>query len=114
MNISYGTKKTFGQIIRDKRQELGLSQKELANKIRKEDGSSISPQYENDIEFDRRDPPSEDMIRQYAKILGLPVEALILAAGRVPADLRSFAARRPDQAQEVFQAFRKKAERTDS
>lgn len=102
--------KTFGQIIREKRQELGISQKELASKIEKEDGSSISPQYENDIEFDRRDAPSEDMIRQYAKILGLHVDALLLAAGKVPDELRHFAARSPEKAQQVFQAFRKKSQ----
>lgn len=102
-------KKTFGQIVREKRQELGISQKELASRIKKEDGSAISPQYENDIEFDRRDAPSEEMIRQYAKVLGLPVDALILAAGKVPDELRHFAARSPEKAQLVFQAFRKKS-----
>ncbi len=101
-------KKTFGQIIRERRQELSISQKELASKIKKEDGMQISPQYENDIEFDRRDPPSEDMIRQYAKALDLHAEALILAAGRVPEEIRNIAARSPERAQQVFQAFRKK------
>ena len=102
------TKKTFGQMIREKRQALGLSQKELASQITKEDGSPISPQYENDIEFDRREPPSERMIEQYAKILGFPVDGLILAAGKVPEDVRSMAAEWPEEARQVFRAFRKK------
>ena len=97
-------------MIREKRQVCGLSQKELASQIKKEDGSSISPQYENDIEFDRRDPPSESMIRQYAEILDFPVDALFLAAGKVPEDIRSLAAERPDQAKNVFVSFRKKGE----
>jgi len=100
--------KTFGQIIRERRQELGLSQKELAAKIKKDNGEAISPQYQNDIEFDRRDPPSEKMIAQYAELLKLHKESLILAAGRVPTDLREFAAHNPEKAQEVFQLFRKK------
>lgn len=102
-------KRTFGQIIREKRQALGMSQKELASKIKKEDGTPISPQYQNDIEFDRRDAPSETMIRQYAKILDLPVDGLILAAGRVPEDVRHLAASDPNSAAQVFQMFRKKS-----
>ena len=101
-------KKTFGQMIREKRQELGLSQKELASQIKKEDGSSISPQYENDIEFDRRDPPSVSMIRQYAKILKIDVDGLIVAAGKVPEYVRSRAVRNPEAIGEVFLSFRKK------
>lgn len=100
--------KTFGRIIRERRQELGISQKELASKIRKDNGEVISPQYQNDIEFDRRDPPSHNMIEQYAKILGLPKESLILAAGRVPPDVRRFAADNPVKAQQFIQAFRKR------
>jgi hypothetical protein len=36
------------------RKKLGISQKNLADRIKKEDGQSISPQYLNDIERDRR------------------------------------------------------------
>ena len=100
-------KKTFGQMIREKRQALGLSQKELASQIKKEDGSSVSPQYQNDIEFDRRDPPSELMIKQYAKFLDFPVDSLFLAAGKVPKDVKAFATERPEEARNVFRAFRK-------
>lgn len=100
--------KTFGQIIRDKRQDMGLSQKDLAARIKKDNGEAISPQYQNDIEFDRRDPPSESIIEQYAKILLLPKESLILAAGRVPSELREFAADNPEGAQQVYHAFRKR------
>ena len=35
--------KTFGQIIAEARKALGISQKDLAAKIRKEDGEPISP-----------------------------------------------------------------------
>ena len=40
---------TFGELISEGRKKKGLSQKELAAKVLKEDGSAISPQYLNDI-----------------------------------------------------------------
>ena len=49
--------KTFGTIISEARRAAGLSQKELAAKVKKEDGQPISAQYLNDIEHDRRNPP---------------------------------------------------------
>lgn len=79
--------KTFGQIIADAREALGLSQKELAALVRKEDGGTISPQYLNDIEHDRRNPPSEFIIEQCAKHLKLSKEPLIAAAGMWPTDI---------------------------
>ena len=41
---------TFGQTIARARKDLGVSQRELALKVVKEDGAPISPQYLNDIE----------------------------------------------------------------
>lgn len=100
--------KTFGQIIAEARKGLGISQKELAAKVRKEDGPPISPQYLNDIEHDRRDPPSELLIEQFAKYLKLSKEHLIAAAGRWPADIRDkLAAADPKKVEEAFTAFRK-------
>ena len=54
--------KTFGTILSEARKAKGISQKELAAKVRKDDGQAISPQYLNDIEHDRRNPPSEFLI----------------------------------------------------
>ncbi|HYW46720.1 MAG TPA: helix-turn-helix transcriptional regulator [Bryobacteraceae bacterium] len=59
--------KTFGTIIAEARRAVGMSQKELAGKIKKEDGLPISAQYLNDIEHDRRNPPSEFLIAQIAE-----------------------------------------------
>jgi transcriptional regulator with XRE-family HTH domain len=100
--------KTFGQIIADARKALGISQKDLAAKILKEDGTAISPQYLNDIEHDRRDPPSEFFIEQFAKHLKLSKEHLIAAAGMWPADIRErLAGADPETVKEAFRAFRK-------
>jgi transcriptional regulator with XRE-family HTH domain len=49
--------KIFGTLISEARRSKGLSQKDLAAKVKKEDGQAISPQYLNDIEHDRRNPP---------------------------------------------------------
>lgn len=100
--------KTFGQIISDARKALGLSQKDLAAKVLKEDGEAISPQYLNDIEHDRRNPPSEFIIRQLAKHLKLKEEPLVAAAGMWPADIQEkLRSADPKAVEQAFTAFRK-------
>ena len=79
---------TFGRAISQARKALGLSQKLLAQKIFREDGESISPQYLNDIEHDRRSPSSDRMVQQFAEVLGMDVDWLYYLAGKFPADLR--------------------------
>jgi transcriptional regulator with XRE-family HTH domain len=98
---------TFGTIISAARRAEGLSQKELAAKIKKEDGQVISAQYLNDIEHDRRNPPSEFLIVQFAALLKLDKDVLILAAGMIPQDLQKLAATQPQKMEEAFKAFRK-------
>src|SRR5258706_16248323 len=99
---------TFGQIIADARKKLGISQKELAERIKKEDGDSISPQYLNDIERDRRNPPSEYLISQFAKELKLSKNYLLASAGSLPSDLQKLVEDSDQQAvDKAFQAFRK-------
>lgn len=97
---------TFGHIIAEARKKAKLSQKDLAAKLRKEDGSPISPQYLNDIERDRRNPPSPYLLDQLAQILGLPIEYLYFKAGQWPEDLRKSESK-PKEIQRAFQAFRR-------
>ena len=98
---------TFGQAISKARKELGLSQKELAARVMKEEGGgSISPQYLNDIEHDRRSPSSGHLIRQFSGILNIPEDYLYALAGRLPDDLRPDAAS-PDKVVEAFANLRK-------
>jgi transcriptional regulator with XRE-family HTH domain len=100
--------KTFGTIISEARRTEGLSQKELAAKIRKEDGQAISAQYLNDIEHDRRNPPSEFIIVQFAALLKkLDTDVLIAAAGTFPQDLQKLASTQPEKMGQAFKAFRK-------
>lgn len=79
---------TFGNFIRETRKVAGLSQKQLAEMIEREEGGSISPQYLNDIEHDRRSPSSDHMIQQLARTLKVSANYLSYLAGRVPAALR--------------------------
>ena len=62
---------TFGSYISQQRRARGLSQKQLAEEIRREEGGPISPQYLNDIEHDRRSPSSDHMINEFARVLDL-------------------------------------------
>lgn len=81
-------KMTFGRFISQARKRAGLSQKDLAQRIKKEDGSSISPQYLNDLERDRRNPPSDHLLHQFARVLALDHDHLHFLAGQLPEDVR--------------------------
>lgn len=98
---------TFGQAISKGRKALGLSQKEIAARVMKEDeAGAISPQYLNDIEHDRRSPSSGHLIRQFAGILNIPEDYLFALAGRLPDDLRSDTSDR-DKVVAAFMSFRR-------
>ena len=99
---------TFGRIIAAARKAADVSQKHLAAKIVKEDGEPISPQYLNDIEHDRRNPPSEEIIEQFSKLLKLSKDYLIAAAGMLPEDVRNgLRGKDPEQVEKAFTAFRR-------
>jgi transcriptional regulator with XRE-family HTH domain len=96
---------TFGEAIREARRVLGVSQKDLAAQLKKEDGTPISPQYLNDIELDRRLAPGY-LIEQLAKRLKLEGDYLYVLAGQFPADVRA-GRYRPESVQAALRAFRK-------
>lgn len=101
---------TVGQLVTAARRRASLSQKELASRLVKEDGTSISPPYMNDIERDRRNPPPPHLLRQLAAVLGLSEEHLLFLAGDYPPDLRAEAGTYPPAAVEAaFDAFRETA-----
>lgn len=100
---------SFGHAITSARKELGLSQKELAAKIKKEDGEAITPQYLNDIEHDRRSPSSDHMVKQFSTVLRISANVLYWLAGRVPSDMTK-KTRSPDQIDTAYKAFRKALE----
>ncbi len=97
---------SFGHAIGSARRELGMSQKDLAAKIRKEDGQPITPQYLNDIEHDRRSPASDRMVKQFATVLHIDSDILYWLARRMPEDIARLKAT-PERIQTAFSAFRK-------
>ena len=100
---------SFGQLIAAARKKLNLSQKELALVIVKEDGEPISPQYLNDLEHERRNPPSDFLLRQFSSALKIDLDVLYYHAGEMPADIRGKEVT-DEKVKEAYKAFRKKLE----
>lgn len=103
----------FGTYIADARKQLGLSQKDLASKILKDDGTRISVQYLNDIEHGRRNPPPPYVIRQMADVLRLSEAYLSVLAHQLPQQILEFGPERlqPDEVEEWVKAFRRMKDR---
>src|SRR5712664_3795454 len=97
--------RSLGDLIAKARKSCEMTQKELANRLRKEDGSPISPQYLNDIELGRRTPSSDLLLNQFADALGLDRDQVYFFAGQLPPDWRNQPYR-----PEAFQAFRRELE----
>jgi transcriptional regulator with XRE-family HTH domain len=97
--------KTFGQVIMEARKKAGRTQKEVAERLRREDGRKVLPPYLNDLEHDRRYPPENSVIDQLAKILGVSADVLYFHANRLSDDLNRAADGADVQA--AFRAFRK-------
>ena len=98
-----------GSAISRHRREKGLSQRELAARILREDGEPISPQYLNDIERGRRNPPGDRLLRQFAAVLGIDPDYLFSLANRLPEDVRDDIREgrlSADDVSEVMKAFR--------
>lgn len=101
------TATTFGRYIAEARKKLQLNQKELAQRIlREEDGVPISPQYLNDIERDRRSPTSDHLIKQFAAALQVDADYLHYLAGKLPDELREKNLSE-ETVKEAFRAFRR-------
>lgn len=103
LGYTVGLVTTFGNYVTDVRKRVGLNQKQLAERIKRE-GQPISPQYLNDIEHDRR-TPSSDVIRGIADALSLDRDYLHYLARKWPDDLAQ-GTLEPDQVRELMFAFR--------
>jgi len=94
--------KTLGEAVSEKRKQLGWSLRELAEKVLKEDGKPISPQYLNDIEHGNRKPTGL-LIDNLAKVLHLDQDYLRILSGVQPATLGE----NPEAAAEIVKAYRR-------
>lgn len=99
---------SFGRAIASARKIKELSQKDLAAKITKEDGEAITPQYLNDIEHDRRQPTSDHLINQFAKVLSIDATTLYGLIGILPETDRKLVRKStPSDVEKAFVAFRR-------
>jgi transcriptional regulator with XRE-family HTH domain len=96
----------FGVFIAHRRKNLGLTQKEVAARIRQDDGKSLSVQYLNDIEHGRRGAPPDYVINQLARVLRLELDVVYFRADRIPYDIRGRSIS-DLRAAAAFQAFRR-------
>ncbi len=96
--------KTFGKAVRERRKALGLTQRELATRVRFEDGHSISATYLCLIEHDVY-TPRVHIITQLARVLGMNPDVFFYLAGRVPPDVCELDATN-EQLEAAFEAFR--------
>ena len=82
--------KTFGQTIKGKRKSLGLSLRQVREKVFNDKGGAISVSYLNDIEQERRNPPSGSIIVQLAKVLDINKYELLMMADKVDPELEQY------------------------
>jgi transcriptional regulator with XRE-family HTH domain len=97
--------KTFGQVLREARKEAGITQRELAARLKREDGRPVDPPYLNAVEHDHRYPPEDYLIEQMAKIVGISADVLYFHANRHPADVKGEVDQ--DRVESAYRAFRK-------
>jgi transcriptional regulator with XRE-family HTH domain len=97
--------KTFGQVITEARKKAGLTQKEVAEQLLREDGRKVLPPFLNDLEHDRRYPPENGVIDELANILEMSADVLYFYAKRLPSDVTRDA--NDSQVEEAYRAFRK-------
>jgi transcriptional regulator with XRE-family HTH domain len=80
---------TFGRRIQALRRGLGLTQRQVADRLR------IDFTYLSKLENDRGDKPSEETVRGLADVLQTDLEELLALAGRIPKELRERASSDP-------------------
>ncbi len=89
--------RTFGSIVRERRDQLGLSLRGLAELVRNPlTNGHIAPQYLQDIERDRRSP-SPAILHGIATAIGLDADFLAAAGGQVPYAVSTYLRAHPEE-----------------
>ena len=97
--------RTFGEVIAEARKKAKLTQRQLAARIKNEEGRHISGPYLNDIEHNFRHPPRGYLLEQFARELDLDVDLLYFLAKQLPVELDS-SKLSEEQAVAAYRAFR--------
>jgi transcriptional regulator with XRE-family HTH domain len=97
--------KTFGHVLTEARKRAGLTQKEVAESLRRPDGRRVDAPDLNAVEHDRRRLPPDYLIEQLAKIIGISANVLFFHARRMPTDIKRDVDNQ--QVEAASQAFRK-------
>jgi transcriptional regulator with XRE-family HTH domain len=74
-------------MIRARRKELGLTQRDVAARIRTEEGRAIGQTYLAEIERGHHPHPRPHLIEQFAQALEIDRDVLYLAARQVPPEV---------------------------
>ncbi|NPV89967.1 MAG: helix-turn-helix transcriptional regulator [Firmicutes bacterium] len=74
---------TFGTLLRIKRREAGLTQRELAEK------AGLDFSYISKIENDRLPPPATDTVIRICHILNIPPQELLVLTGKLHPEIES-------------------------
>jgi len=95
----------LGEVIAQARRMRKLTLRQLAQDVTKDDGTSISPQYLNDIELHHR-IPTPHVLRELARVLELDYDILLALAGAADIVVREYLASHPQQTEAVIRLFR--------
>lgn len=97
--------RTLGSIVQERREQLGLTLRGLAELVRNplKDGH-IAPQYLQDIERDRRSP-SPAILRGIAAAIGLDADFLAASAGQVPDAVSNYLRTHPEECPAIRALF---------
>jgi len=79
----------FGKTLKENRMNTGLSLREFAGRV------EISPGYLSDLENEKVAPPSEKLILEMAKTLGIERDELLRAAEKVDPEVAEYVAQEP-------------------
>jgi transcriptional regulator with XRE-family HTH domain len=92
-------------VLKEARKKAGLTQREVAGCLRREDGRPVDPPFLNAVEHDHRYPPEDFLIEQVAKIIGISPDVLYFHANRQPPDVKTEADQ--GRVEAAYRAFRK-------
>jgi transcriptional regulator with XRE-family HTH domain len=92
-------------VLKEARKKAGLTQREVAGRLRREDGRPVDPPFLNAVEHDHRYPPEDFLIEQVAKIIGISPDVLYFHANRQPPDVKIEADQ--GRVEAAYRAFRK-------